>query len=86
MEVREGHVGVDEEALRRELVEQYKAATSPASQAIVLEEFDTSFQLDETGGMLRFIGPIEPARSSCSVTCLRGTASGETENARSGCK
>ena len=40
--------GIDEEALRRELVEQYKAATSPASQAIVLEEFDTWFQLDET--------------------------------------
>ena len=34
----------------------------------------------------RFIGSIEPARSSCSVTCLRGTASGETKNARCGCK
>ena len=68
--------GIDEEALRRELVEQYKAATSPASQAIVLEEFDTWFQLDETTAVALYSDQSSllevPARSPAFEVQLLG--------------
>ena len=38
---------LDEEAWRHALVLEYQAAKSPAAQAVVLDEFDDWFQLDE---------------------------------------
>jgi hypothetical protein len=40
--------GIDNVALCRELLREYQAAAGPAAQAIVLEEFDDWFELDES--------------------------------------
>jgi hypothetical protein len=42
---------IDEEAWCRELVQAYRAAAGPAAQAVVLEEFETGFQLDEPSAL-----------------------------------
>jgi hypothetical protein len=46
--------GVDNEAWCQELVREYRAASGPAAQAIVLEEFDDWFQLDEPTALALF--------------------------------
>lgn len=45
------HWGVDSDAWRRELAIQYRAAKTPAAQAVVLEEFDAWFELDESAAL-----------------------------------
>ena len=42
---------LDQDAWRRELVREYQAAKGPAAQAIVLDEFDDWFQLDEPSAL-----------------------------------
>ncbi len=58
--------GIDEEAWRRELLWDYQQAKEPAAQAIVLDEFDDWFQLDEPTALALYI-----TNTACSKFVLK---------------
>lgn len=58
--------GIDSEAWCRELVREYRAATGLASQAVVLDEFDGWFELDEPAALALYA-----VNKGCSTFLLR---------------